>query len=52
MPGNLEAPRILPEHASGVNKKSAENPYPTTVSPPATARRSRFEVGTGGTTTG
>ena len=31
MPGNLEAPCILPEHASGVNKNSARNPYPTRV---------------------
>jgi hypothetical protein len=31
MPGNLEAPRILPERAYGIKKKSAENPYPTTV---------------------
>jgi hypothetical protein len=32
MPGNLEALLILCEHAYGVKKKSAENPYPTTVS--------------------
>jgi len=32
MPGNLEALLILPEHASGVKKKLAGNPYGTTVS--------------------
>jgi hypothetical protein len=31
MPGNLEAPQILPEQAYEVNQKSAENPYPTRV---------------------
>ena len=36
MPGNLEALPILPERAYGVNKKSVENPYPTTVSASAT----------------
>jgi hypothetical protein len=44
MPGNLEAPRILPERAYGVKKKSAENPYPTTISgdrPAATKPGSR-----------
>jgi hypothetical protein len=30
MPGNLEAPRILVEHAYGVNEKMPENPYFTT----------------------
>jgi hypothetical protein len=32
MPGNLEAPPILPEHAYGVKQKSTGNPYPTMVS--------------------
>jgi hypothetical protein len=32
MPGNLEAPPILPEHTYGVKRKSAGNPYPTTIS--------------------
>ena len=38
MPGNLEAPLILPERAYGVKKKSARNPYATTVSGSATRR--------------
>jgi len=36
MPGNLEAPLILPEHAYDVKRKSTGNPYPTRVSGPAT----------------
>ena len=35
MPGNLEAPLILPEHPYDVNKKSARNPYPTTIFAPS-----------------
>ena len=35
MPGNLEALLILPEHASGVNKKLPGNPYDTRVSGPS-----------------
>ena len=32
MPGNLEAPPIVPEHTYVVKKKSRRNPYPTTFS--------------------
>ena len=38
MPGNLEAPLILPEQAYGVKKKSARNPYPTRLSGSAARR--------------
>ena len=44
MPGNLEAPLILPEHAYDVKRKSTGNPYPTRVSrqrPAATKPESR-----------
>jgi len=36
MPGNLEAPLILANARADVKRKSAKNPYPTTVSAPAT----------------
>jgi len=35
MPGNLEAPRILPNTRTEVKKKSTENPYRTTIFGPA-----------------
>jgi hypothetical protein len=31
MPGDLEAPPILPKRAYGVKRKSRENPYTTTI---------------------
>jgi hypothetical protein len=39
MPGNLEAPRILSEHAYLVKNKLARNPYPTRVLGPTRHRR-------------